>query len=220
MPFLSCKEALSHPVSLSYNRNFSEVAFFVPLGNVLSPQFSFEKFLANTRLNILRVKGQCKLHFSLLSVFHCCVWLLNFTPLPVCSSVSALSFSSLLDLLELLLHSCSSLPLSLSLSALCHSSISFNLLSVTLHIWPSLYLDRQYFSNGKELQFVFLCFPVFSTPLWQRSAWLFGVCVLSSLLNALTKALMVLFGLYVLLISVLFSLLVECDSLLWQNPKH
>lgn len=54
--------------------NFSEVAFFVPLGNVLSPQFSFEKFLANTRLNLLRVKGQCKLHFSLLSVvFHCCL---------------------------------------------------------------------------------------------------------------------------------------------------
>lgn len=161
MPFLSCKEALSHPVSLSYNRNFSEVAFFVPLGNVLSPQFSFEKFLANTRLNILRVKGQCKLHFSLLSVFHCCVWLLNFTPLPVCSSVSALSFSSLLDLLELLLHSCSSLPLSLSLSALCHSSISFNLLSVTLHIWPSLYLDISAMGRSFSLFFfVFLCSPL------------------------------------------------------------
>ncbi len=131
-------------------------SFFLYLWEMYFLQFSFERLLANTRLHLLRVKGpSVNLYFSLLSIvlFDFCV-----------------DFWTLLYLLELLLHSCSSLPLSLSLSALCHPSISLNLLSVTLHIWPSLYLDIP--ATGRSFSlffFVFLCSPL---PFDKGDAWL------------------------------------------------
>lgn len=110
-------------------------------------QFSFERFLANTRLHLLRVKGPSVNYISPLCPLYCFTFVFDFW--------------TLLYLLELLLHSCSSLPLSLSLSALCHLSISLNLLSFTLHIWPSLYLDIP--ATGRSFSlfvFVFLCSPL------------------------------------------------------------
>lgn len=177
MPFLSCKEALSHPVSLSYNRNFSEVAFFVPLGNVLSPQFSFEKFLANTRLNILRVKGQCKLHFSLLSVvFHCCVWLLNLLhsrsvhlSLLFLSLLCWISWSSCF--IHVHLYHC----LCLSLHFVTPLSVLISSLSHCISDLPCILTFQQW--EGASV-----CFSLFScvlhSPLTKECMTLWGLCPL------------------------------------------
>lgn len=165
------------------------------------------------------VKGQCKIHFL---PFVCCIVLLWYLTFELCSTAPPpqtptplsvyLSSVSLLYWIWNLLDSCSSLPF--SVSALCHPSISFI-------PWPSLYLDIS--ATGRSFSlffFVFLCSPLPFDQGVHDSMTLFGVCSLSSHLNALTKALSVFFRLFVCLISALFSLLVECDSLLWQNPKH
>lgn len=163
------------------------------------------------------VKGQCKIHFL---PFVCCIVLLWYLTFELCSTAPPqpptplsvyLSSVSLLYWIWNLLDSCSSLPL-----CLCTLSPLYQFHTLTFPVsW--------HFSNGKELQFVFFVFLCPPLPFNQRvhdSMTLFGVCSLSSHLNALTKALTVFFRLFVCLISALFSLLVECDSLLWQNPKH
>lgn len=102
------------------------------------------------------VKGQCKIYF--LPFVSCIVllWHLNFALLSPPLLLIYLCYFSVPSLLDL---GPVSVPFFLHF---------FTPLSVSYLTFPV----SSRFSNGKELQFVFLCFPVFSAPLWQRSAWL------------------------------------------------
>lgn len=113
------------------------------------------------------VKGQCKIHFL---PFVCCIVLLWYLTFELCSTASPQLPT----------------PLSVYLSSVSFLYWIWNLLDfmfisaiLCLRTLSPLYQFHTltfpvswHFSNGKELQFVFLCFPVFSTPLWPRGALL------------------------------------------------
>ncbi len=162
-------------------------------------QFSFERFLANTRLHLLRVKGPSINYIS--PFVHCIVSLLCLT-----FELYSISWSScfihvhLCHCLFLSLHFVT--PLSVWIFSLSHCILTFPV------SWHS--------SNGKELQFVFLCFLCSPLPfdkgvhdsmtLWGLSPLLTVKCT-----NKSTD------GLRAVCIANIVSVLssVECNSLLW-----